>query len=297
MKVVVTGGAGLIGRNCSEHLATKGHDVLALDRVAIEPGRGKSRVADLANVSDLEGVFRGADAVIHTARVPFPYASAGYDAATRTWHKPDLMADIERFNLNVSMTYNVFGAALAAGVRKLVVGSSLAVYGLYYPSRPAVPDYLPVDEDHPLRPDDHYGVTKLLGEDMADAFARKHAMDIVSLRFPVVFDGDEAKLLSRQTIAIRGFGALGTYLHVHDAAEGCRLALESKLHGHEAFNLCASTTLMPRPTIDLVRELMPEVTDFRRTDRGNWAGYDTAKAYKILGFQATHFINIAQAAP
>jgi nucleoside-diphosphate-sugar epimerase len=88
---------------------------------------------------------------------------------------------------------------------------------------------------------------------------------------------------------------LGTYLHVRDAAEACRLALESKLHGHEAFNLCASTTLMPRPTIDLVRELMPEVIDFRRTDRGDWAGYDTAKAYKILG-QATYFINIAQAA-
>jgi UDP-glucose 4-epimerase len=290
MKVVVTGGAGRVGRNVCDHLATKGHDVLAIDRVAIDPGRGKCELIDLSKVSDLQRAFRQADAVVHMARVPFPYASAGYDAVTRTWRKPDLLADIERFNLNVAMTYNVFGAALASGVKKLVVGSSLAVYGLYYPSRPAFPDYIPIDEDHPLRPDDHYGLTKLLGENMADAFARKHAMDIISLRFPVIFDGDEARLLSQQTIALRGFGALGTYLHARDAAEACRLALESKLPGHEAFNLCAATTLMPQPTIDLVRELMPEVIDFRRTDRANWAGYDTAKAYKMLGFQPAHFI-------
>jgi len=295
MKVVVTGGAGLVGRNVCDHLATKGHDVLAIDRVAMAPGRGKSELIDLANVSELERAFRQADAVVHMARVPFPYASAGYDAVKRTWRKPDLIADVERFNLNVAMTYNVFGAALASGVKKLVAGSSLAIYGLYYPSRPAFPDYIPVDENHPLRPDDHYGLTKLLGESMADAFAREHAMDIISLRFPVIFEADEARLLSQQTIALRGFGALGTYLHVHDAAEACRLALESRLPGHEAFNLCAATTLMPQPTIDLVRELMPEVIDFRRTDRGNWAGYDTAKACKILGFQAAHLINIAQA--
>jgi nucleoside-diphosphate-sugar epimerase len=292
MKVVVTGGAGLVGRNVSEHLATKGHDVLAIDRIAKPPGCAKSDIVDLANVRDLERAFRGADGVIHMARVPFPYASAGYDAATRTWRKPDLIEDVERFNLNTAMTSNVFGAALASGVKKMVLGSSLAVYGFYYPSRPAYPDYLPVDEEHPLRPDDPYGLTKLLGEKMADAAALKHAMDIVSLRFPVVFDGEEAKLLRQQTTAIRGYGAFWTYLHVDDAADGCRLALESNLAGHEVFNLCASTTLMKEPTIDLVRGLVPEISDFRRTDRSNWAGYDTAKARNVLGFEATRLVTL-----
>jgi nucleoside-diphosphate-sugar epimerase len=292
MKVVVTGGAGLVGRNVAELLATNGHDVLAIDRIAKEPGRAKSAVVDLGNVRDLERAFHGADGVIHMARVPFPYAAAGYDAATRTWRKPDLIADVERFNLNAAMTYNVLGAALASGVKKMVIGSSLAVYGFYYPSRLAYPDYLPVDEDHPLRPDDHYGLTKLFGEKMADGVALKHSMDIVSLRFPVVFDGDEAKLLRQQTIATRGYGAFGTYLHVKDAATGCRLALECNLPGHVAFNLCAPTTLMREPTIDLVRDLMPEITDFRRTDPSNWAGYDPTKARRLLGFEATHLLKL-----
>jgi len=292
MKVVVTGGAGLVGRNVSEHLATRGHDVLAIDRVAKEPGRARSDIVDLGDVRELERALRGADAVVHMARVPFPYAAAGYDAAARTWRKPDLIGDVERFNLNVAMTYNVLGAALAAGVKKLVMGSSLAVYGFYYPSRPAWPDYLPVDESHPLRPDDHYGLTKLVGEKMADGFARKHAMDIVSLRFPVIFDGDEARLLRQQTTAMRGHGAFWTYLHGHDAAAGCRLALESNLAGHEVFNLCAPTTLMKEPTVDLVRELVPEIADVRRTDRGNWAGYDTTKARTVLGFEATRLVTL-----
>jgi nucleoside-diphosphate-sugar epimerase len=117
-------------------------------------------------------------------------------------------------------------------------------------------------------------------------------MDVVSLRFPVILDGDEAKLLRQQTTAIRGYGAFWTYLHVRDAAEGCRLALESRLTGHEAFNLCAPTTLMREPTIDLVRALVPEITDFRRTDRSNWAGYDTSKARSVLGFEATRLVTI-----
>jgi nucleoside-diphosphate-sugar epimerase len=85
---------------------------------------------------------------------------------------------------------------------------------------------------------------------------------------------------------------LPPYLHVQDAADGCRLALESNPPGHEMFNLCAPTTLMPEPTIDLVRRLMPEITDFRRTDRSNWAGYDTAKARNVLGFEATRLVTL-----
>jgi nucleoside-diphosphate-sugar epimerase len=299
MKVVVTGGAGRVGRCAAEHLAQSGHDVLAVDRMAspvvmansAARSAARSAVVDLADVREVERAFRGAEGVIHMARVPFPYASRGYDAATRTWRKPDLIADVERFNLNLAMTYNVFNAALAVGVKKMVVGSSLAIYGFYYPSRFDCPDYLPVDESHPLRPDDHYGLSKRLGEAVADGFAAKRAMDVVSLRFPVIFEGDQAKLLAEQTTAMRGFGAFWTYLDVRDAAVACQLALESSFSGHEAFNVCAPTTLMKQPTIDLVRELVPEVVEFRRTDPTNWSGYDSSKARKVLGFEPRYLVN------
>ncbi|HEY7244022.1 MAG TPA: NAD(P)-dependent oxidoreductase [Xanthobacteraceae bacterium] len=288
----MTGGAGRVGRSVTEHLAECGHDVLAVDRIAPPLVRAGSAVVDLIDIRDLERAFRHVDAVVHMARVPFPYASAGYDAATRTWHKPDLVEDMERFNLNLAMTYNVLGAALAVGAKKLVMGSSLAVYGFYYPSRPAFPDYLPIDETHPLRPDDHYGLSKRLGEALADGFASKHTMGVISLRFPVIFEGDQSKLLAQQTTAIRGFGAFGTYLDVRDAARACRLALETELSGHEAFNVCAPTTLMKQSTIDLARAFFPEISDIRRADAGNWSGYDPGKARNILGFEAEHLVTL-----
>jgi hypothetical protein len=201
--------------------------------------------------------------------VLFPYASAGYDADRRIWRKPDVIGDAERFNVNLRITHNVLGAALAAGATKLVMGSSLADYGFYYPSRFTRLEYLPIDENHPLRPDDPYGLTKLLCETLADGFARKNLLKIVSLRFPVICAGDCEKLLREQATAVRGYRVFWSYLHIDDAAVGRRLALESDLRGHHAFNVCAPTTLMARSTIGLVRQLVPEVTDFRRTDRTN----------------------------
>jgi hypothetical protein len=53
---------------------------------------------------------------------------------------------------NVTISYNVVGAAFAADVKKLVIGFSLTIYGFYYPSRFVAPEHLPVDEVHPLAP-------------------------------------------------------------------------------------------------------------------------------------------------
>ena len=107
---------------------------------------------------------------------------------------PAPLGDAERFTANVAMTYNVLTAAFAAGVKRLVLGSSLAVYGFYYPSRPMAPEYIPIDEAHPCRPDDPYGLSKLAGEELAEGFARRGSMQIASLRFPGVAGDDHAAI-------------------------------------------------------------------------------------------------------
>ncbi len=240
------------------------------------------------DVRALEHVFRGADAVIHLARAKFPYTASGYDAAGRAWRTPDALGDAERFSANVTMTCNALTAAFAAGVQRLVLGSSFAVYGLYYPSRHKVPDYVPIDEAHPRRPDDPYGLSKLAGEELADGFARRTSMQIASLRFPGVAGEDHAAFLGAQSLAMRGPGGLGTYVDARDAARACRAALETAFEGHQAFNICAPATLFDAPTRELVRSQFPEVTDIRTDAAGNWAGYDTRKAEKLLGFKACH---------
>jgi hypothetical protein len=68
------------------------------------------------------------------------------------------------------------------------------------------------------------------------------------------------------------------------------LALEVDFRGHEAFNICAPTTFMDTPTDQLLQRYLPNVRCVKRPADRNWAGYDSSKAERILGFKARHFI-------
>src|SRR6266508_6477788 len=173
MKIVVTKRAERLGRYVAKELVGHGHDVLSIDIVVPTEPVCPSVAVDLREVKSLFSVFEGAEAVIHLARIPFPYTANGFDPASGLWQTPDIAADTERFCHNVTITYNVLVASLEAGVKKIVTGSSLAVYGLYYPSRANAPDYLPINENHPLIPQDPYGMTKPVVEKTCNSFVRK----------------------------------------------------------------------------------------------------------------------------
>ncbi len=288
MKVIVTGGAGRLGQYAVKELLEHGFDVLGIDTAQPPKNLCRFIVADLMNMEELHGIFAGADAVVHLARKRFPYTENGFDPVTWTWKTPDVSGDAQRFNHNTAITYNVLSAATAAGTKKIVCGSSLAVYGLFYPSTDVSPDYLPVDEAHPRRPHDPYGLSKLVGEEMCDSFSRKGNVQVASLRFSGIYAETNIHVLAerRKNPTIRGTGALWSYVDVRDAATACRLALQTDLLGHQAFNICAPTTIMDTPTEELVRRYLPKVEPIRAALQGNWCGYDTHKAEAILGFRA-----------
>jgi nucleoside-diphosphate-sugar epimerase len=290
MKVVVTGGAGRLGRYAIKELLEHGFDVLSTDTVQPETSLCRFVAADLVNVEALQGIFAGADAVAHLARRRFPYTENGYDTASGTWKMPDIAGDARRFNDNTAMTYNVLAAASAAGVKKIVCGSSLAVYGFFY-SVEAAPDYLPVDEKHPRRPQDPYGLSKLVAEHVCDSFCRKAPVQIASLRFSGIYAAENARVLveRKKNPTLRGAGALWSYVDFRDAAAACRLALQADFPGHEAFNICAAKTIMDEPTEELVSRYLPRVKRVAPGSQPNWCGYDTRKAETVLGFVARHF--------
>ena len=291
MKIVVTGGAGRLGQLTTRELVAHGHDVLAIDRTPISDHVCPSSLVDLSQAQELASLFKRADAVIHLARRRFPYTSNGFDAASRTWKIPDVFGDAENFSYNVTISYNVVAAAFAAGVKKLVMGSSLTIYGFYYPTRFAVPECLPVDEAHPLAPQDPYSISKLVGERICDAFARRSEMQIASLRFAgISADLTQQNLLERRKNPLRWAGPLWTYIDVRDAAVACRLAVERDFSGHEPFNICAPNTIMTGPTLELAKEYFPNVK-VRAPLEGNWSGYDCKKARDLLGFTARYLLD------
>jgi len=292
MRVVVTGGSGRLGQFVVRELFTHAHQVSAIDKVKPRECPCPTYSVDLGKAEPLFEQFKNADAVIHLARQRFPYTESGFNSSTQRWEFTDVAGDAARFNSNVAMTNNVLVAAHAAGVKKMVCGSSLAIYGLYYPVTDLPPDYLPIDEAHPLRPQDPYGLTKLLGEKLCDAVSQKSGMQIASLRFSGIYTEEHRALLAerKKNPIIRGTGALWSYIDARDAARGCRLALEADFAGHQTFNICAPDTIMDISTRELAALYLPQVASVRKSE-GRWSGYDTAKAERVLKFRATLLLN------
>jgi nucleoside-diphosphate-sugar epimerase len=290
MRVAVTGGAGRLGQFLIQELAARGHEVLCLDTNVSAKKLCPTLSVDLRDTSALFPALEGADAIVHLARIRFPYTSKGFNRASGLWETPDVSADAERFSHNVTITYNILAAALEAGVKKVVCGSSLAIYGFYYPLRAISPEYLPIDEDHPLWPQDPYGMSKVVGESLCDGFARKSAIQIASLRFAgIASEAQYPTLRTRSKEPLcRGTGALWTYVDVQDAAVACRLDLETNFSGHKTFNICAPQTIMREDTLDLVKRYLPHVKLAKQGMAKNWSGYDVVKAETLLGFRATH---------
>lgn len=289
MRVVVTGGSGRLGHYVIREFFTHSHGVSSLDAVKPRECVCPTYTVDLGKFDPLLDLLKDADAVVHLARVRFPYTEIGFNAVTQKWEFSDIAGDAERFNQNIAMTNNVLAAAQACGVKRIVCGSSLAVYGFYYPTTELLPNYLPVDEDHARQPQDPYGLTKLVSEQLCDAMAVKSDVKIASLRFAGVYTEAHRPMLRERSKdpAIRGTGALWSYIDARDAARACRLAIEANYTGHEAFNICASTTIMETPTRELISKYLPGVKDLRDGLDGRNSGYSTAKAKQMLGFESS----------
>ena len=116
---------------------------------------------------------------------------------------------------------------------------------------------------------------------------RQRPVAIFRLRFSGVYTEAHRRLIleRKEKPLIRGIGALWTYIDARDAARACRIALEAKFSGHQAFNICASETFMEAPTAELVKKYLLEVK-LTRPISGRESGYDVAKARRMLGFQA-----------
>jgi nucleoside-diphosphate-sugar epimerase len=272
-KIVVTGGSGRLGQHVIRELLSHDKEVLSLDRAVPQNKICPSWIADLTRAGDIYEGLKGAHGIIHLG----------------AYQAPNLAPDSETFSNNVTATYNVFKAARDLGVPKVVVASSTAAFGFLYAPRFCPPDYLPLDENHPCKSQDPYGLSKVVGEKIADSFAVASDMAIASLRFPGVnFDLSYHSFAEKWQDASFRLGRFWSYIDARDAATACRLALEIKFHGHEIFIVAAPTSTVNRPTDELIREYLPGVKKIKQNLKANWSGVDSSKAEKMLGFRAQH---------
>src|SRR3954471_4179797 len=149
MRILVTGARGKVGAATVDVLQRAGHDVTANDLTPpVFEGAADGGVdyvqGDLSDAGDAFGVVAGHDAVIHAAALPDPL------------HAPAHVV----FRNNLMATFNVLEAAVRLGVGRVVHVSSETVPGFFFPDRPFHASYAPVDEEHPIRPQDPYALSK-----------------------------------------------------------------------------------------------------------------------------------------
>ena len=282
-RVVVTGGAGKLGRACVTELAAHGWDVVVFDRV--RPARLPGEVArgltvvpmeltDYAQVLDamlgLEEHYDRIDAVVHLAAIP----------------APGIVGDHATFTANMSVTFNVFSAARRAGVKNIVWASSETVLGLPFETPPP---YIPVDEEYPSRPESTYSLTKTLEEELARQLCRwDPGLKMLGLRFSNVMEpADYAAFPSFDADPRQRKWNLWAYIDARDGAQAVRLALEHQATGMDLFIIANADTVMQRSNAELVAEVFPDVEV-----RGDLGEHDTLlsidKARRVLGFDPRH---------
>jgi nucleoside-diphosphate-sugar epimerase len=273
-KIVVTGGSGRLGQLVTQELLSHDYQVLCLDRVPLAVNLCPSWIADLRCSGDLYQALTGAYGVVHLG----------------AYQAPGLAPDAEVFSNNVTASYNVLKAAGDLGVKKVVMASSTAAFGFIYALQRIVPEYLPLDEKHSSRPQDSYGLSKLVGEQIADSVALLHAdTTISSLRLPgVVFDFSYESVRERWNDPGARARTSWAYIDGRDAATACRLAIEAEFAGHEVMIVAAPASSMREPTSELVEKYLGRTIPVKTAQAGNWSGVSSAKAEKILGFKARY---------
>jgi nucleoside-diphosphate-sugar epimerase len=277
MKVGVTGGSGRIGTAVRADLAANGHEVRCIDIWPTQGGQGaRFRRADLTEYWQALDALDGLDAVVHLAAVGVP--------ERRTEHYR--LADQATFAANTVGAYNVFQAASIAGVSRVVWTSSETVLGP--PFTRSSPQYLPMDDEHPLRPETSYATSKAVGEELARYAAHNGALSVVCLRLSLVMDGREyADLPCYWDDPPAGRWNLWSYVDLCDVVATCRHALTADLEGSVTCLVAAPDTVMDQPTAELVASMMPDAV-LRRPLTGYQSLFNTDKLARVLGYRPCH---------
>jgi nucleoside-diphosphate-sugar epimerase len=277
-RVAVTGASGKLGRAVVKELLEHGYEVFALDRTP-PPEQDGSRFirVDLSDYGQTVGAFtavddrhNGLDAVVHLAAIP----------------APGLLPNAATFTNNITVAYNVFAGARAAGIRNVVWASSETVLGLPFETPPP---YIPLDEEYPARPESSYSLGKHLEEQLAAQFSRwDPETKLIGLRFSNVMNvEDYAEFPEFEADPTLRKWNLWSYIDARDGAQAVRLALEYQEKGVEVFIVASPDTVMTTASGELAAQVFPDV-EIRRPLGEHESLMSTEKARRLLGYEPGH---------
>ncbi len=258
-RVLITGGLGFIGSNLARTLAELGARVTVVDSLIAEyggnrrnlagfAGRVRVHVADVRDWPRLPSMVKGQDYL--------------FNLAGQTSHMDSMSDPQADLDINCRAQLAILEACRQhnPGIR-IVFASTRQIYGR--------PDYLPVDEGHPLRPVDVNGINKVAGESFHLLYSRVHGIRATALRLTNTIgprmrikDARQTfvgvwirRLIEERPFEVWGGGQLRDFTYVDDAVEAFLLAASRREAEGEVFNLGG-----PRPvTLQQLAETLVEI--------------------------------------
>ncbi|MGR3661765.1 MAG: NAD-dependent epimerase/dehydratase family protein [Paracoccaceae bacterium] len=288
MRVLFTGGSGKAGKHVVAYLQAKGHQVLNVDLAPVDVPGVETLIADITDSGQMFNAM--------TSYVGFEELQPGtgvpkFDAVVHFAAVPRILIvpDNETYRVNTIGTYNVIEAAVKLGIPKIIFASSETTYGVCFADGLRKPDYIPVDEEHPVIPEDSYAMSKVVNEATARSFQRRSGFDIYGIRinnviepheyeqnFPRFFEDPETR---RRNIF--------AYIDVRDLGQIVDLCLKKDGLGFQIFNASNDDHSVNLTTAEIIEKFYADVP--LKSEMGEYETfYANRKAKEMLGFKEAH---------
>ena len=286
-RIIFTGGSGKAGRHAVPHLLAKGHAILNLDLKPLDLPGVRTLITDLTDSGQtfnaltshfgFDNYADGAppvapDAVVHFAAIP----AIG------------LVPDNLTYAANVISTYNVIEAAVKLGVRKVIIASSETTYGVCFAEGDKDYHSFPLTEEYDSDPMDSYGLSKVVNEKTARAFAMRYKADIYALRIGNVIEPHEYDAFPGYIAnpPVRKRNAW-SYIDARDLGQIVHLCIEKDGLGYQVFNAVNDTITADLPTEEFLAKYAPN-TPVTRPMGPREAPLSNQKIREVLGFRESH---------
>ena len=258
-KVLVTGGAGFIGSHLVRAILARGDNVRVLDdyssgsKANLDGVDVELVVEDIRNEATVKRAVEGVDTVFHLAA--FVSVPASMEDPTKC------------YDTNVMGSLNILRAAQEAGVHRVVLASSAAVYGER--------DEIVLENDTPL-PVSPYAVSKLSMEHLAQMYTRAYGLETVCLRFFNVFGPCQSPdspyaaaiprftqdLINKNQVTIYGDGSqTRDFVFVEDVVQGILKASEVEEVAGTVFNISGGKSISILELVDILHRFFPEAKE------------------------------------
>lgn len=265
MRIAVTGSGGFIGQNLVSLLVKSGYEVIEISR-----NKGLD-ICNWESVKDIEGC----SFIIHLAAQTFVPSS---------FNDPR-----EFYQVNTNATINALELARLNKARVIYMSSYF--YG--------APKYVPVDEDHPLKPHNPYAQTKYISEELCQGYHRDFNVPVITFRlFNIYGPGQKRDFLIPEILEKIKSGKVvlkdprpkRDYIHVDDVVSAILQSVEKRVDGYHIFNLGSGKSWSVEELVNILKEISPTEFDIEFTHEYRKGEVldsvaDTTKLTSVLGWE------------